>query len=126
MTRFFGVVGYGETTEVSPGIWSDIITEREYYGDITYTLRRLQDTSNLNDDLVTSNAISILADPYANENFVAIRYVIWAGTRWTVNTVEVQSPRLILRLGGVYNGPIPVVEPDSGGDTATPDPPTIS
>jgi len=117
MTRFFGVVGYGESTETAPGVWNDVITEREYYGDITYTLRRLQDAEQLNDNIVTSNAISILADPYANENFVAIRYVAWAGTLWTVNTVEVQSPRLILRLGGVYNGPIPSVEP-------TPDPPT--
>jgi hypothetical protein len=27
------------------------------------------------------------------------------GTLWTVSDVEVQSPRLLLRLGGVYNGP---------------------
>ena len=107
MTRFFGAVGYGESVEVSPGVWNDVITEREYYGDVTYTLRRLQDADKLNDDIVTSNAISIVADAYAYENFVAIRYVNWAGTLWTVNTVEVQSPRLLLRLGGVYNGPTP-------------------
>ena len=107
MTRFFGAVGYGESVEISPGVWNDVITEREYYGDVTYTLRRLQDADKLNDDIVTSNAISIVADAYAYENFVAIRYVNWAGTLWTVNTVEVQSPRLLLRLGGVYNGPTP-------------------
>ena len=107
MTRFFGVVGYGESVEVSPGIWNDVITEREYYGDVTYTLRRLQEADKVNNDIVTSNAISIVADAYANENFVDIRYVKWAGTLWTVSTVEVQSPRLLLRLGGVYNGPTP-------------------
>lgn len=105
MAKFFGVVGYGETVETSPGVWADNIIEREYYGDVTYTLRRLQEADKLNDDIVTSNAISIVADPYANENFTAIRYVEWAGTLWTVNTVEVNSPRLLLRLGGVYNGP---------------------
>ncbi len=115
MTRFFGVVGYGASEEVSPGVWNDVITEREYYGDVTYTLRRLQEADKLNADIVTSNAISIVADAYANENFVDIRYVNWAGTLWTVTTVEVQSPRLILRLGGVYNGPIPKVDPDPGG-----------
>lgn len=106
MARFFGKVGYGESTEVD-GVWSDVITERSYFGDVTYTARRMQDADKLNDDIVTSNAISIVADPYANQNFVSIRYVEWAGTLWTVNTVEVQSPRLILRLGGVYNGPTP-------------------
>ena len=114
MTRFFGVVGYGTSEETVAGVWNDVITEREYYGDVTYTLRRLQEADKLNDDIVTSNAISILADAYAIENFVDIRYVEWAGTCWTVNTVEVQSPRLLLRLGGVYNGPRP--EPESGGD----------
>ena len=112
MARFFGVVGYGASEEISPGVWNDVITEREYYGDITYTLRRLQEADKLNPDIVTSNAISIVADAYANENFVDIRYVNWAGTLWTVSTVEVQSPRLILRLGEVYNGPIPVIEPE--------------
>ena len=105
MAKFFGVVGYGETVETSPGVWADNIIEREYYGDVKYTIRRLQEADKLNDDIVTSNAISIVADPYANENFTAIRYVEWAGTLWTVNTVEVNSPRLLLRLGGVYNGP---------------------
>lgn len=111
MTRFFGAVGYGESVETAPGVWSDVITEREYYGDVTYTLRRLQQDDKLNDNIVTSNSISIVADPYANENFVSIRYVNWAGTLWTVNTVEVQSPRLILKLGGVYNGPVPSADP---------------
>ena len=111
MTRFFGVVGYGESVETAPGVWSDVIVEREYYGDVTYTLRRMQQADKVNDDIVTSNSISIVADPYANENFVSIRYVNWAGTLWTVNTVEVQSPRLILKIGGVYNGPTPSVDP---------------
>ncbi len=120
MARFFGVVGYGSSTEIESGIWSDVITEREYYGDVTYTQRRLQEADKLNDDIVTSNAISIVADAYAYENFVDIRYVEWAGTLWTVDTVEVQSPRLLLRLGGVYNGPR--TEPESGG-TGTDSPP---
>jgi hypothetical protein len=52
-----------------------------------------------------------MADAYANEHFFAIRYVEWAGVLWTVSMVEVQSPRLLLRLGEVYNGPTPAVAP---------------
>jgi hypothetical protein len=111
MARFFGRIGYGEPTEKSPGVWVDDIVEREYFGDVIRNTRNLREGENLNPDLSVQNSISIVADAYANEHFFAIRYVEWAGTLWTVSTVEVQSPRLLLRLGEVYNGPTPAVTP---------------
>jgi hypothetical protein len=113
MARFYGRVGYGETKETvaGSGVFVDEITEYWYYGDITRNTRNLREGENLNPDLSVENAISIVADAYANEHFFAIRYVEWAGTLWTVSSVEVQSPRLLLRLGEVYNGPTPTVTP---------------
>jgi hypothetical protein len=105
MAKFYGVIGYAETKETSPGVWVEDITERKYYGDITKNSRRLNGGENLNDNLTVTNVINIMADAYAYENFFAIRYVEWMGARWKVSTVEVQRPRLILNLGGVYNGP---------------------
>jgi len=107
MAKFFGKIGYGETEESSPGsgVWVDVIVEKDYYGDVVRNTRKLQEGENLNKDLSVQNLISIVADAYANEHFFAIRYIQWAGTLWTVTDVEVQSPRLLLRLGGVYNGP---------------------
>ena len=112
MAKFYGEIGYGETVEVSPGVWQDQIVEYIYYGDVVRNSRKLlQEGEQLNADLSVGNSISIVADAYANEHFFAIRYIRWAGTLWTVSDVEVQSPRLILRLGGVYNGPTaPVAE----------------
>jgi hypothetical protein len=107
MTKFFGAVGYGEQVEVASGIWDDNIVEYEYYGDVKRNSRRLQEGQSVNDDLSVNNSISIVADAYANEHFHAIRYVRWAGAMWKVSEVEVHSPRLLLRLGGVYDGPIP-------------------
>jgi hypothetical protein len=113
MARFFGRVGYGSPTEIPPGsgIWVDVITEYSYYGDVIRNARNLREGEYLSKDLSVENSISILADAYANEHFFAIRYVEWAGVLWTVSSVEVQSPRLILRLGEVYNGPTPEVAP---------------
>lgn len=111
MTRFFGRVGYGETIEESPGVWEDQIVERFYAGDILQNIRNRRTDEKVNSDLSVSNQISIVADAYANEHFFAIRYVEWAGVLWTVDNVEVQRPRLILRLGEVYNGPKAVVTP---------------
>ena len=87
------------------------IVERLYFGDVVRNQRNLREGENLNPDLSVQNSISIVADAYANEHFFAIRYVEWAGALWTVSSVEVQSPRLLLRLGEVYNGPTPGITP---------------
>ena len=103
MTRWCGVIGYAETLEIEPGVWSEEFTERKYYGDLLRNSRRLQGSQQVNDDITISNKISILADPYAVQHFHAIRYAELFGTKWKVSSVEVQYPRLILELGGVYN-----------------------
>lgn len=113
MARFYGRVGYGETVETSPGVYQDDIVEFMYYGDVVRNTRRLAEGENLNKDLSVENSISIVADAYANEHFFAIRYVEWAGTLWTVTQVEVERPRLLLRLGEVYNGPTASSAPDT-------------
>lgn len=113
MTRFFGRVGYGETLEDEPGVWVDGIVEYSYYGDVIRNARNLTEGDNLNKDLSVQNSISIVADAYANEHFFNIRYVEWSGVLWTVDSIEVQSPRLILRIGEVYHG-------ETAGDTGTP------
>ena len=105
MAKFYGRVGYGEAVESVSGVWVDTIVEYSYYGDVIRNTRNLTDGDYLNKDITVGNSISIVADAYANEHFFAIRYVEWAGTLWTVSDVEVQTPRLLLRLGEVYNGP---------------------
>ncbi len=103
MAKFFGKIGYAETEQTSPGVWEEKITEREYFGDLTRNTRRLQSSGNLNDNIVVANEISIVADPFANQNFHAMRYVEFMSTKWKISNVEVQYPRLILTLGDQYN-----------------------
>lgn len=103
MAKWCGIIGYAEQVETTPGVWSEQITERKYYGDVIRNNRRLQSAGKLNDDINVGNEISIVADPFANNNFHSMRYVEFMGTKWKVTTVDVQYPRLILSLGGVYN-----------------------
>ena len=105
MAKFHGVIGFGESVETAPGVWKDIPVEREYYGDVVRNSRRLDNGDKVNNDISVGNSISIVADAYAGAHFFAMRYIRWAGVFWTVENVDVESPRLILRLGGVYNGP---------------------
>ena len=106
MARFYGKVGFAQVSEIRPGVWDDTIVERPYYGDMIRNLRRHESGQDkVIDDINISNEFSILADAYANENFHNIKYVEYMGVKWNVSTVTVQSPRLILSAGGVYNGP---------------------
>lgn len=102
MAKWFGKIGYAETEEISPGVWKEQIVEREYYGDLVRNTRRLQTADKINDDIIVSNELSIVSDPYAMNNFHAIRYVEFMGSKWKVSSVEVSYPRLILTLGGLY------------------------
>ena len=104
MAKFAGKIGFAVQKESDPGVWTEDIQERQYYGDVIRNIRRLQTSGNLNDDIEISNRLSIIADPYAYENFHSMRYVIFMGSKWKVSEVEVEYPRMILSLGGLYNG----------------------
>lgn len=104
MAKWYGVIGYAETVETKPGIWEEQITERNYYGDLFRNSRRLQSTDKVNDDINISNQLSIVADPYAINNFYSMRYAEFSGAKWKITDIEVQYPRLTLTLGGVWNG----------------------
>ena len=104
MAKYYGAIGYAETVETTPGVWVEQITERQYFGDLTRNSRSLQSTEQLNDNINVANEISIVADPFAYQNFHKMRYVEFMGTKWKINPVEVKYPRLILSTGGLYNG----------------------
>lgn len=105
MAKYYGAIGFKESVETSPGIWEDRITERYYYGNLEHNSRRWENSGNQNDDLSISNRLSIIADAYAYQNFHAIVYAQFMSIKWKVNTVEVEHPRLVLQIGGEYNGP---------------------
>ena len=103
MAKWYGVIGYGDTVETNPGVWTEQITERYAKGEVIRNAIAIQSTDQLNEDIKISNSISIIADPYANSNFHKIRYITYMGTKWKVTNVEVKYPRLILTIGGIYN-----------------------
>ena len=104
MAKFYGPIGFTETVETEPGVWSDLATERNYYGDVIRNVRSLQTTDQVNDNINVTNTISIVSDPYANDHFHSIKYVTWQGVKWKISSVEVQFPRLLLTLGSPYTG----------------------
>lgn len=105
MAKFYGKIGYAETKEEKPGVWKEVITEREYFGDIGRNTRNLQPSSQINDNVEIANEISIVADQFAYHHFHTMRYVEFMGAKWKIAKVDAsQPPRLILTTGGLYNG----------------------
>lgn len=107
MAKFYGSVGYADTVEEVPGRWEERIVERKYCGDLTRNTSQVQSAETLNDNIKVANEVSIVADPFACQNFYRMRYIEYMGVRWEISKVEVVYPRLILTFGGVYNGPGP-------------------
>jgi len=104
MAKFHGVVGFVQTEETAPGVFTEVVTEVSYTGDILRNNQRWEAADKLNDNLVIGNRFSIVANPYAYTNMKYIRYIEWMGTKWVVSSIDIQRPRLVLTVGGVYNG----------------------
>lgn len=104
MAKFYGEIGFAELVTDDLGVTKEHITKAMYTGDLLRNNRRLENSGQVNDDLNISNEISIIGDPYAYQNFHTIRYVKFMNAKWKVISVDVQYPRLILSLGGVYHG----------------------
>lgn len=104
MARFYDKVGYVLPGSLVNGVWTANIIERDHKGDVLKALRSLDPADKVNDDIRLQNRISIVADAFALENFVYIKYVLWNGGCWIANSAEVERPRIIISLGGVYSG----------------------
>lgn len=104
--KYYGNIGFAETVETSPGVYTEQIVERTYYGDVLEYGRNLQSTNDgVNDNLRITNQLSIVADDKVYGNIGAIRYAEFMGVKWKVSTVRLNSPRLLLTLGDEWNGP---------------------
>lgn len=103
--KFYGKVGFWVgSKETKPGVFQSSLVEKLYSGDVNWNNRHFQQSEYQNDNILLNNQISILADLYSIENFASIRYVEWNKVKWRVTNVEVNYPRLVLTIGGVYNG----------------------
>lgn len=104
MAKFYGLIGFVQTIEVSPDIWDTVETAKPYCGDLVRNQRRWEGTDSVNENLTINNEVSIVADKFATDNLNAIKWVEVMGSKWKVNSVTIDYPRITLTVGGVYNG----------------------
>ena len=105
--KYHGKIGYDFTEEDpnEPGVFRPSFVEKVATGDVLNLSTRWQPANNsTNDNIVLSKSISILMDPFVIENFSHIKYAEYMGVKWRVESATPQYPRIVLNLGGVYNG----------------------
>lgn len=110
MSKWFGKIGFVELVETAPSVWQatdESIVEKSYKGDVSRKAVRWQNGQNLNNDLIVNNTISIVADDYIMDHYGYMKYIEWRGTLWEISDITIEYPRLIISLGGVYNGQTP-------------------
>lgn len=104
MAKFYGNIGFVIMKETAPGVYRPTETLKPYKGDLLSSVKRWEPSEYVNDDLSLNNRVSILADSFAYENLGSMKFVEQYGTRWKITAAEEQRPRIILSIGGVYNG----------------------
>jgi len=104
MAKFSGSIGYVTQVETVPGVWEDQTTEKNYRGEEILNQQRWQTTEKVNDDLTLDNSISVIADAWAYANLGQMKYIVWHGQKWKIQSLSIKRPRIILQIGGIYNG----------------------
>jgi len=104
MAKFKGAIGYAFQEETAPGVWEDKIVEKNYRGDVILNQFRWQSSEQLNENLNVDNSISIIADEFAYLKFGFMKYVVWHGQKWKIQSLSVNRPRIVIQIGGLYNG----------------------
>lgn len=101
--KWSGKIGFVETKETRPGVWENVTTERNFYGDVIRDIRKNQSSGQVNDDINISNRISIVSNSFVRDNLAFMKYIEFMGAKWKITDVEVQYPRLVLTIGGLWN-----------------------
>lgn len=103
MSKCSGFIGYALTEETQPGVWSETITEKKYYGDVVRDNRKIVDQGEINGSVNINNNISIISNSFMMNNMAFMRYITFMNSKWKINSVDIKPPRIIITLGGLYN-----------------------
>lgn len=104
MAKFYGKIGFTVMMETLPDVWEPVETVKDYFGDLTRNQRRWNNGESVNENIEVSNEVSLVMDDFLQENAGALKWVEAMGAKWKVNSITIDYPRLVLTLGGVYNG----------------------
>ena len=104
MTRCSGIIGYALAVETQPGVWEESITDKPYFGEVVRDNRKVVDQTQINNSINISNNISVVSNKFMLENMAFMRYITFMKSKWNITSVDIKPPRIIITMGGLYNG----------------------
>ena len=102
MSRFSGKLGFVMTRETEEGVWLEDKIEIPVKGIIRSLYVRNDNNSSVNTNLRLTNEVSILLNSKISTSLETLKYVVWKGSKWEVQSIGVAYPRLTINLGGLY------------------------
>ena len=103
MPKCSGLIGYALVVETQPGVWSEIITDKPYYGDVVTDNRKFNNQNQINDDMNINNNISVISNSFMLDNLAVMKYITFLKSKWKIVSVEIKPPRIIINIGGLYH-----------------------
>lgn len=104
MAKYAGLVGYVTELETKPGVWSPSESSKRMRGDIIRQSSSNQNDDKVNSDISLNHRVSLVGDAYAFGNYYNIKWIEIDDAKWEASSVEIQRPRIIVTLGGLWNG----------------------
>ena len=102
MSRFSGKLGFVMTRETEEGVWLEDKIEIPVKGTIRSLYVRNDNNSSVNSNLRLTNEVSVLMNSKITTYLETLKYVVWKGSKWEVQSIGVNYPRLTINLGGLY------------------------
>jgi hypothetical protein len=102
--RYAGKIGFGQSNEVRPGVWKETITEIDYIGDVNQRTETFMLGDSTIPTYATRTSVSVLSRGFTGNDHSKMRYVTYAGQKWTIKSIVDEPPRVVIYLGEVYRG----------------------
>ena len=103
MAKYSGMIGFSIQEETRPGVYQEVIHEHKVFGEVYKNASQTTNSGKVNDDVIMNKQISFIMDTFACEHSSNIKYATYLNAKWAVKLIDVQFPRIIITLGGVYN-----------------------
>ena len=100
--KWYGEIAFSGQVETEPDSFEERLIKKKFMGDMLRSHNINDSNTNINIDVSLSNQLSVLLDPFLQNNFHKIVYVEFMGTKWTVSSVDIQDRRLLITFGKLY------------------------
>lgn len=103
--KFSGKAGFRiDDVEIEPGVYKPQVVVKAIKGSVVSNSYQHQNSDKSTiDNVRITNQLSIVANQFLNKHITNLMYVEFQGVKWKVESFDIQPPRVVVSLGGVYN-----------------------